>query len=172
MAGQEIYLGKMIEALQTDIGTMVTTLNQHTIALGNINTTVAQTVSNINIKPGTDTSLAFTHPEVKAPSTAKVTVLKMIATANGTCNFSCNMKCQYGAPQLFYSYDNINWVKFLNGSGVMANYGPLTGILPVISGPLFIGIASPDSYDSFIKANSIAITYSQKDIVNEGAFAY
>lgn len=96
MAGKTIYTGDMIAALESKIDTMVTTLQAHTTALGNINTAVAQSVSALNVKAGvTDFSLVVNDADTAVVCTVADTAYDADSVkifCNGVITFACNIK--------------------------------------------------------------------------------
>lgn len=173
MAGQEIYLGKMIESLQTDIGTVVTTLQTHTTALGNINNAVAQSVSEINVKVGTDKTSVLSNALFEGNTTRKY--ITLYSGANGKATLKGKWKSKNGTGVngfIDVSYDNgATWIQIHGPVVVAASLIDIAAVMDVIKGVMLIGVRSDNaSFYAQIQAG-MTIEYSLKDIVNEGAFA-
>ena len=99
MAGQEIYLGKMIEALQTDIATMVSTLNAHTTALGNINTAVSQGISSIICEySDTENPIIISDVDLVGNGSTGAVVKTIKCFTEGGVRFSGRIKNSVSSP--------------------------------------------------------------------------
>jgi hypothetical protein len=171
MAGQEIYLGKMIESLQTDIATVVSTLNQHTTELGNINLAVAQGINSLNVKPGTRI-FNIANTEKSGSGTNPVAVIGFTAFCTGKLGIRLKIKSNQsiGTAQAYYRENGGTWI--LIGSKNGSSYQELTGIIPVTVTSAFIELGIKDSaqsYVGYIDAN-VTLEYELVDIVNDGPF--
>lgn len=180
MAGQEIYLGKMIESLQGDIATVVSTLNQHSIELGNINNTVAQGVNVLNAKAGNSKVINFTHGEINLNGVdaswnyeEKAGIL-LRCLANGVITVSCELKAKgtySGSTKIGLGVDisNVYPGPYIGASN--NNYIPVTFNVAVTAGTIIKLFAwTAIGVDFYMKANSFQISYDLLDIVNDGAF--
>ena len=193
MAGQEIYLGKMIESLQTDIATVVSTLNQHTIELGNINTVVAQGISSVNVGKGNQKIVSLNNASImnQAPS-ANVKLFDMKALCNGIFTFKGQLKVSRLSGVSGYDYRNsyiqvsrdngTTWTTIFTGSAqatspfhtthdfeldIDANFGD------VIKFRLTNNSWGNDTTSCYseVLANSMKLEYNLLDILNDGAMS-
>lgn len=125
MAGSEIFIGEMIDSLKQDLASVVSTLQAHTTALGNINTTVAQGVNSINIKASDGPMVGILNTaDVMAPTNASyVRQFGIKSFASGTFKFKARLKLNtvndIGGSYVYIAYrvNNGSWIEIGSLSG-------------------------------------------------------
>ncbi len=180
MAGKKIFLGKMIEALQNDITTVVSTLNQHSAELNKINHTVSQGINTVNVRPGSTNVITFVHGEINLNGSStswsyeEKSGILLRSMADGAVTINCNIKASgiYGSQaKIGIGTDPTNIFASTTIGGSFGNYVPVSFNVPVKSGTLLKLYAwTGKEIGFYMQANSFNIRYDLVDIVNEGAF--
>jgi hypothetical protein len=172
MAGDNVYIGEMIAGLQTKIDEMVTAMAAQTTALGNINAAVAQSVSALNIKPGT-TVKNLGNAILSTTSTTTVSLKGITAFCVGKfyINFTIYTS-SIGEARAAYRLNGGAWVD-LPPIGYGVTHTPITQAeIPILTAGTLVEIGlrtNSASYPAYIEAG-ITFKYDLIDIVNDGPF--
>lgn len=174
MAGQEIYLGKMIESLQTDIATVVSTLNQHTIELGNINTVVAQGINSINVKASDNKKFDFLNALEGTTSNTEVVLISFAALCDGSiklgAQYYSSTSLQYA--RIHYKINSGAWTQLDQTNQLVGNPKSVSWNINVKKNDVvYIGMSVTNTATGYIKENSVTASYDLIDILNNGAIA-
>ena len=184
MAGEKVYTGAMISALETKIDSMVTTLQEHTTALGNINTAVGQSVTAPNVVGSDVVKLTQGSEYSVAAATTNSVFKKLKMLGNGSMRFKGSVFITTGASvvrtlTLSYSKDGgTTWVA-IGTFTCSAATGKLLGSIAAkdidvsFNDSVWLGIKVDSATNVTamgIQAASDLIGYTLKDVVNGNAF--
>lgn len=186
---KKIYIGNMIQDLQssiadlqTDMGTMSTNMANMVSELVNVKSVVSAGVAELNIESG-DTQELITNI-ANIPFTGSTQVCEFVSKANGTVKFSFSYKAgsAYGAPnrrfKVYVSRNGVNSLIFDSGDIITAslkdylnnNCSFIVGLNETVI--IRVGDSSyPCIAGSLIYANA-KLSYTKVDIVNDGAFIF
>lgn len=189
MAGKTIYTGAMIADLESKIDSMITTLNAHTTALGNITDVVGQGVTTLNVASGSTHEVELVSADytqgVASGSISVTTVLKSFKSFGvGSVRFKGSFlddvnnanNATYGTFVLSGSdASSVTLHTMLNINGAYVTT-PVDIVIPVSAGVTYqlkaVRASNSAADGTLFKLLAGAhIEYNLLDIVNDGAFA-
>lgn len=173
MAGQEIYLGKMIEALQADIATMVSAMASQTNSLVNIVNSTAQGINALKVKPSNTKRYEVVGSTKRISANVPVnSTFEVIKTYNCLCEGAIKLEGLAG-----YSYNAYNsYLAYRINNGTIIKGNPGKGAM--VSSTFNIAIAKGDKIEIGVFSDTsgwpswcqdINIYYDLVDLINEGA---
>lgn len=166
---KKIYIGTMIEDLKTKIDSMVTTLNAHTTALGNINTAVAQQINKGNIIPSDTVAMALTHAEISAPNSTPIEIARFKIYADGKLRIKLFGKSNNGAGAISTSIDGGTTKVVLISTLTNGSYTAKSADMNVtyLQEVIFY-INGTSGGTAALQANSFSVCYDLVDLINNG----
>jgi len=176
MAGDLLYTSEMIAGLQVKIDEMVTAMAAQTVALGNINSGVAQSVTALNVKAGTTKEFIVNAADIIGLGTlASVTLITSIfCFSNGVVTFSGNVKPSAVSNATYIDISNDDGVTYQNIYTVataVATYVPFSKSINVKAGKTIkIKAYSSQVGVSCIIEAGAKFKYDLIDLANDGGF--
>ena len=173
---KKIYMGTMIEDLKTKIDSMITTLNAHTTALGNINTSVSQSVSELNVY-ASDTQAAISnnaqYVKTSPVNGTDYNMFNLVSRVNGTIRvkYTLNLANTLSNTNFYIK----NGTKYTLGSIAFTSGvdKPMSADISVNAGDILsFGFTANGTANMTLKANTVVACYDLLDIVNNGGVVY
>lgn len=179
MAGQDIYLGKMIENLNTKLDSTITTLQE----LNNIKSLISTSVQSLKTKPSDIAKGTInTADSPVITSTTKTPIYKIRSFCDGVIRikgtFFGNVTFAVGATvtgTLCYSLDKgVTWIDITSLSMMQNIPGtdkPFSvDVLSNGNGEIWLGIYTSNANFRGMLKSGATVCYDILDIVNEGGF--
>ena len=174
--GKKIYLGTMIEDLKTKLDSVMTKLDAQTIALGNINSGVAQSVSELNVY-ASDTQAAISNNaqyiKTSPVNGTDYNMFNLVSMVNGVIRvkYTLNLAATLSNTNFYIK----NGTKVSLGSVVFTSGvdKPLSWDISVNAGDILsFGFTANGTANMTLKANTVVACYDLLDIVNDGGVVY
>lgn len=169
MAGKDIYLGKMLESMETKLATIDTMITE----LQLINIAVSQSVNTLNVKEGNSKSVTLNAADVTATRTS-ATAADYTAKCfcDGVVTFAGQFKKASGTHTLTVQYrrNGGSWVT-IGTASVGQSFVTITGKVLVSKGDTIDFTMFESGAVLMTQKAGSTLSYDIVDIVNGGAFA-
>lgn len=176
MAGKEVFIGEIMESMIEKLSTIDTMITE----LQNINTTVAQGVTAVNIKPGTAHEITVTESTVQCGVNSSATTDSFRCFADGVVRFN-------GTVQAFASgSDTVGMIlsKSIDNGSTWTQLGVYNTTQNVLRSEEFnfdiavskgnqlkFGVQTPNISGAYMNIQAGAkLKYDLLDVVNGGSF--
>lgn len=169
MAGKDIYLGKMMESLDGKINSLMDAMDSQSLKMDDqiaainaqistltlISKNTGQTITQLNLKPGTVKEVNLNPSGIKSTkSTTFVQVIKIVSNATGSLTIEGYIRSQStNGTWIAYSVDNgATWNAISDTTGTTPKL--FTFNLPLIKGDVLIGIRTSNaSWEAILNEN-------------------
>lgn len=176
MAGDKLYVGEMIEAVNakldsvmTSMASQVAKMDEQIAALNAVNTSVGQSVSSGNLTAGITNSLILNQADISTNSTTPVLAASCKIFGKGKVKISAEITSSDNyVVRIYYSINGAANVEFGNTNTTGYVLKTVDINVNALDEVKFYIVSMSTSWTATIKALSLKVQYNVVNLVTEG----